>query len=128
VERDPEIKSLAYNGTFGNVSFLYCISIINKESKVGVDPKSDRSGIIALAGKDTGLGAAIAEWLFGLKIRLRMGYPSRILAESVASENLLYSNYTEGEKAQLTMCFASPGIPGNGFPFIETPLEVKEGV
>jgi hypothetical protein len=128
VERAPQTKSLAHNGPFGVVSFLYCISTINQNSNVGVDPKTDRSGIIAFAGKDAGWGAAVAEWLFGLKIRLRMGSPSRISAESVASENLLYSNYDEAEKAQLTVFFDSPGVPVDGVPFVETPLEVKESV
>ncbi|KAE9376056.1 hypothetical protein N431DRAFT_556320 [Stipitochalara longipes BDJ] len=128
VERDLQTKPLAHDGPFGVVSFLYCISIINKDSDVGVDPKTNRSGIIALAGKDAGWGAAVAEWLFGLKIRLRMGSPSRIPADSVASENLLYSNCAEGEKAQLTICFASPGVPVDGIPFVETPFEVKKRV
>jgi len=128
VERDPQTKSLAHDGPFGVVSFLYCISIINKDSDVGVDPKTDRSEIVALAVKEAGWGAAVADWLFGLKIRLRLGYPSRIPTESVASENLLYSTCAKGKKAQLTMCFASPVISINSVSFIETPLEVKEGV
>jgi hypothetical protein len=126
VERDPQTKSLTPSGPFGVVSVLYCISIINKDSDVGVDPKIARSGIIALARKDASWGAAVVEWLFGLKFRLRMGYSRRIPAESVASENLLYSNCAEGKKAQLMMCFASPIVPVNGVPFVETPLEAKE--
>lgn len=126
MDRIPRTKPLAHDGPFGVVSFLYCISIINKDPDAGGGEKIDHPGIIALAGKDAGWGAAVAEWLFGLKIRLRMGPPSRIPAESVASENLLYSNCAEGEKAQLTMCFASPGVPVDGVPFVETPLEVRE--
>lgn len=54
VERDPHTKFIAHDGLLGVVSFLYCISIINEDSDVEADPKTDRSGIIALAAKDTG--------------------------------------------------------------------------
>ncbi|OIW30171.1 hypothetical protein CONLIGDRAFT_702707 [Coniochaeta ligniaria NRRL 30616] len=118
-------RPLAHDGPFGVVSFLYCISIIEKGSGLVGEPKAHRSGIVSLAGKDAGWGAAVAEWLFDLKIRLRMGPPSRVPADTVASENLLYSNCAEGEKAQLTMCFAPPGVPVDGVAFVETPLEVK---
>ncbi|KAB5586009.1 hypothetical protein GE09DRAFT_1210596 [Coniochaeta sp. 2T2.1] len=118
-----QTRPLEHHGPKSVVIFLYCISLIIGDLAVG---RTDRSGILVLAGKDAGWAAAAAEWLFGLKIRLRMGPPSRVPVHSVASEGLLYSNCQEGERAQVTVCFAHPGVPVDGEPFVETPLGVRQ--
>ena len=77
--------------------------------------------IIALAGMDAGWKAAVAEWLFGLKIELRGSFQE----ERLCGERLIYTNCLSGEKTQMVIRFNPPGVPVDGEAIVDMPLEVR---
>ena len=70
----------------------------------------------AYVGMDAGWVAAVAEWLFDLKIELRS-----------KDDRILYSTGTD-EKVQLSIQFKPPGIPVDGTPLENVPLVLRGGV
>ena len=76
--------------------------------------RGNQKRLIAYAERDAGWVAAVAEWLFELKIVLK------------AQDNrVLYKNCEE-EEIQFDIRFQRPELPADGLPVANEPLKVKE--
>jgi len=84
--------------------------------------RGEHKDITSLAGKDAGWVVAVAEWLFSLKIELRLS----MREDKLAGDRALYSNCTNEEKVQFTVRFSPAGIPVDKAPIVSTPLKVKD--
>jgi hypothetical protein len=75
--------------------------------------RGDRKSRTACMGKDAGWVAAVAEWLFDLKIVLK-GQDARVL----------YTN-CDAKNVQFDVRFQKPGVHVDGLPVLYDPLTVK---
>jgi hypothetical protein len=111
-EEVAERPELAHIGALGVVGHLMAMAHL---------VRGEQPWILAVASRDAGWVAAVAEWLFDLKIELRVSFRE----ERAYGEKILYTNCEEGVKAKMVIRFNPPGVPVDREPIIETPLEVK---
>lgn len=86
-------------GPIGVVEFIQGMSQISSGE--------DEGSIVMLCGRSAGWCAAIAEWMFGLRIKLTTRDGLSIEGKTV------YSN-CQDDQVQLTLTFNNPGIPMEG--------------
>jgi hypothetical protein len=78
----------------------------------------DDGRIISLCGRGAGWHAAIAEWMFDLRIKLTT-------RDSLTLEGkMVYSNCQE-DQVQLVVTFNNPGVPVEGEPVDDPPMPTK---
>jgi len=97
-------KELQHASAGGVIEFLNCMRRLSR----GED--QHHSCIMMLAGLDAGWTAAVAEWLFEIKLDI-----------CAQGGKVLESNYKDGERA-LSIRFQEPGIPCDGVPIVSVPL------
>jgi hypothetical protein len=73
--------------------------------------------IIMLCGRSAGWHAAVAEWLFGLRIKLTT-------RDGTLDGKTVYSNCQE-EQVQLILTFRNAGVPCEGEPVDDPPMPTK---
>ena len=78
--------------------------------------------IFMLCGRTAGWYAAIAEWMFGLKIRLTILDSTQF---DHFKGNVVYQNCHD-DQIQLTLAFNNAGIPVNGTVVDDPPMPMKE--
>jgi len=123
-------RELQHGSAFSVVGSLLSMSRVSKGNMYEGQERGNRIAwlpdLTSCAGLDAGWETAVAEWLFGLKVELRGRFSEDLSEETYASEEILYSNCAEGEKPQMVVRFAPPGIPVDGVAVVWTPLEVKD--
>ena len=77
--------------------------------------------IFMFCGRTAGWHAAIAEWMFGLRIRLTI--LDSILFDPFEG-NVVYQN-CQDDQVQLTLAFNNPGIPTDGTVVDDPPMPIK---
>lgn len=78
----------------------------------------DEGRIIMLCGSSAGWHAAIAEWMFGLRIKLT-------IADSTIFEGKTVHSNSPDDQVQLNVTFKNPGIPVEGEPVDDPPMPSK---
>lgn len=78
----------------------------------------DDERITMLCGRGAGWHAAVAEWMFGLRIKLTVRDGKTLDGRTV------YSNCQE-EQLQLTLAFSNAGVPCEGEPVDDPPMPTK---
>lgn len=78
----------------------------------------DDGPIVMLCGRSAGWHAAIAEWMFNLKIKLSTRNGKTLEGQTV------YSNCQE-DQVQLVLVFNNPGIPCDGELVDDPPMPIK---
>ena len=97
-------------GPIGVVSCLQGMSLIQSGDEDG--------RIVMLCGRSAGWHAAIAEWMFGLRIKLT-------IRDSTSFDGkMVYSNCQE-DQLQLILTFNNPGIPAEGDLVDDPPMPTK---
>ena len=97
-------------GPIGVVSCIEGMSLIRSGE--------DNGRIIMLCGRSARWHAAIAEWMFGLNIKLTTRDGTTLEGET------LYSNCQE-DQVQLTLAFSNPGVPMEGEAVDDPPMPIK---
>lgn len=103
------------------IRHMGALSIVSAFMAMSHLARGKQPWILALAGMDAGWKAAVAEWLFGLKIELRGSFQE----ERLRGERLIYTNCLSGEKTQMVIRFNPPGDPVDGEAILDMPLEVR---
>ena len=93
----------------GPISVVSCI-----QGMCSIRSGEDDRRIIMLCGRSAGWHAAIAEWMFGLRIKLTTRNSTTMEGKTV------YSNCKE-EQVQLTLAFNNPGVPVDGQELVDDP-------
>jgi hypothetical protein len=78
----------------------------------------DAGRTIMFCGRSAGWHAAVAEWMFGLRIKLTTRDGTTL------DGSMVYSNCEE-EQVQLTLAFNNPGVPCEGEPVDDPPMPTK---
>ena len=97
-------------GPMAVVEFIQGMSLISSGEEDGA--------IVMFCGRSAGWQAAIAEWMFGLRIKLT------ILDGTSIKGNGVHSN-CQDDQVQLTLAFNNPGIPMDGDTVDDPPMPIK---
>ena len=97
-------------GSIGVVGFIQGMSLISTGEEDG--------RIIMLCGRSAGFHAAIAEWMFGLRIRLTT-------RDGISWEGKTVHSNCQDDQIQLTLTFNNPGVPTEGDIVDDPPMPIK---
>lgn len=78
----------------------------------------DDGCIVMLCGRSAGWHAAIAEWMFGMRIKLTT-------RDGVSFEGKTVHSNCQDDQVQLTLAFNNPGIPTEGDLVDDPPMPIK---
>jgi len=97
----------------GPIGVVTCIQGMSQ-----ISSGEDDGLVVMLCGRSAGWHAAIAEWMFGLRIRLTT-------RDGISFEGkTVYSN-CQDDQVQLTLTFNNPGVPTEGNLVDDPPMPIK---
>jgi hypothetical protein len=97
----------------GPIGVVTCIQGMSQ-----ISSGEDDGRIVMLCGRSAGWHAAIAEWMFGLRIKLTT-------RDGISFEGKTVHSNCQDDQVQLTLAFNNPGVPTEGDLVDDPPMPIK---